>query len=199
MAAKRPARTRRDRWADWAVIGVLVVALLLGWGVKSIAEGQRNVYTDADTGLTVRYSKNWFLKADDKLAFQAIDPGSGGFKTTYQVRVWPVDVTGEVTPTLTMVLNNASLNRAPKSTAYRLFDIEEGQEIGGMPTMEATYVYVAESGDMFVQRMPVVVMGLDIAVPVGDQAYVFTLLAAQDNFEDADKEFRKFVESAEYK
>jgi hypothetical protein len=61
-----------------------------------------------------------------------------------------------------------------------------------------TYVFVAESSDLFVQRMPVVVMGLDVAVPVGDQAFVYTLLASQDNFEGAENAFRRFVESAEY-
>jgi hypothetical protein len=197
MAAKPTARTRRDRWADWAVIGVLVVALLLGWGVKAVAEGQRTTYTDDETGLTVRYPKGWLLKSDDKLAFQAIDPGSGDFKTTYQVRVYPIDATANVTSTLSMVLNNASLARAQKTTAYRLFDIVEGDEIGDQPTMEATYAFVVEGSDLFVQRMPVVVQGLDVAVAQGDMAYVFSLLAADSAFEDAEKTFRRFIETAE--
>jgi hypothetical protein len=199
MTVKRSTRTRRDRWADWAVLGVLVVALLLGWGVKAVAEGQRTTYTDEDTGLTVRYPKQWLLGSDEKLALQVIDPDSGDYKTTYQVRVRPIDATGDLTPTLTVALNNVSMGRAPNSTAYRMLDTEQGSDIGGLPTMETTYVFVAESSDLFVQRMPVVVMGLDIAVPAGDQAFVYTLLAAQDSFEEAEKPFRKFVESAEYR
>jgi hypothetical protein len=197
MAAKTPARTRRDRWADWAVVGVLAVALLLGWAVKTYAESQTSTFADEEAGLTVRYPKNWLLKGDEKLAFQALDPGGGDFKMTYQVRIWPIDATANMTPTLASVLNGASLARAPGTTAFRMFDIEEGEQIDGLPTMESTYVYVAESSDLFVQRMPVVVMGLDVAMARGDNAYVFTLLASKDDFEDAEAAFRRFVKTAE--
>jgi len=197
MTVKRPVRIRRDRYADWAVIGVLVLALLLGWAVKVWAEGQRDAFSDAETGLTLRYPHGWFLRADDKLAFQALAPDSGQFKTTYQVRVRPVGASGDITPTLTIALNDASLSRAQEGTAYRLFDIDPGKDLGGQPTMEATYVYVVESIDLFSQRMPVVVMGLDVAVMRADQVYVFSLLADKDVFDEAQKEFRRFVKSAD--
>jgi len=198
MAAKRPMRTPRDRWADWAVIVVLIVALLLGWGVKSLAESQKNVYTDAETALTVRYPKGWILQGDENQAFQAVNPDSGEFKTTYQVGVRPAAIAGPVTPTLSIALNNASMMRAQQGTAYRLFDLVEGVTIDDQPSMEATYVFVVESGDFFSQHMPVVVMGLDIAVARGNNIYVHSLLAAKDDFEAAEEAFRKFVESAEY-
>lgn len=197
MAAKTPARTRHDRWADWAVVGVLVVALLLGWAVKTYAESQTSTFADEDAGLTVHFPKNWLQKADERLAFQALDPGGAEFKTTYQVRTWTIDATANVTPTLASVLNDASLARAPGTTAFRIFDIEEGDEIDGQPTMESTYVYVVESSDLFVQHMPVVVMGLDVAMARGDKAYVFSLLASKDDFEDAEAAFRRFAKSAE--
>jgi hypothetical protein len=176
---------------------VLIVALLLGWGVKALAEGQRTTFTDAETGLSVRYPKDWMLKSGANLVFQAVDPASGDFKTTYQIRAYPIDATASVTPTLSVVLNNASLAQAQQRTAYRLFEIVEGDELDGQLTMEATYVFVVEGSDRFVQRMPVVVRGLDIAVARGDTAYVFTLLAADPAFEDAEKAFRRFVGAAE--
>jgi hypothetical protein len=197
MIAKAPARTRRDRWADWALVGTLAIALLLGWALKTYAESQTNAFTNDEAGLTVRYPKNWLLGADEKLAFQALNPDSGEFKTTYQVRSWLIDTTASVTPTLAAVLNDASLARAPGTTAFRIFDIEEGEEIDEQPTMQSTYVYVVESSDLFMQRMPVIVMGLDIAMARGDQAYVFSLLASNDDFEDAEAAFRRFVKAAE--
>jgi len=197
MAAKSSARTRRDRWADWAVVGVLLAALLLGWGVQTLAIGRCDTYSDVEAGLTVRYPQSWLLKADENLAFQAVNPASGDFGTTYRVRAWPIQAAADVTPTLALALNNASLSRAREGTAYRLFDIVEGKEIDGQPSMEATYVYVHEGSDLFVQRMPVVVQGLDIAVARGDKAFVFSLLAATDEYEDAERAFRQFVKSAE--
>jgi hypothetical protein len=197
MAQDTSVRTRRDRWADWAVVGVLVLVLLLGWAVMALAEGQRDAYTNDTAGLSVRYPKDWLLKADETVAFRAVDSHSGDFKTTYEVRIQPVGASEATTPTLTVVLNNASLARAQKATGYRLFDVVEGKEIDGQPSMEATYVYVQEGSNLFVQRMPVVVLGLDVAVKRGDQAYVFTLLAAEDAFDQAEPAFRRFVGSAE--
>jgi hypothetical protein len=205
MTQKSSLPPRHDRWADWAVIGVLALALLLGWAVMALAQGNRSVYTDAAAGLTVHYPQDWLLTAAEGTAFRAVDPHSGDFRTAYEVRVQPIGAAEATTGTLTMVLNNASLARAPKSTAYRLFDVVEGRPIDGQPSMEATYVYVQEGSNLFVQRMPVIVMGLDVAVahldPTGDQAggqaYVFTLLAAQDAFDQALPAFRRFVESAE--
>jgi hypothetical protein len=63
--------------------------------------------------------------------------------------------------------------------------------------MESTYVYVLESSDLFTQRMPVIVMGLDVALARGDRAYVFSLLASKDDFEDAEAAFQRFVKAAE--
>ncbi len=197
MAKKVSVRMTRDRWADWAVIGVVVVALLLGWGVMALAQGQRGLYADERTGLTVRYPQGWLLKAGENLAFQAVDPASGDFKTTYQVRLVPIDAAAAVTPTLASVLNNASLARAREGTAYRLFDIVEGRQLGGQPTMEATYVYVVESSNLFTQRLPAVILGLDVALARGDRAYIFSLLASEDNFKKAEPAFRQFVKSAE--
>lgn len=197
MAAKKPVRTRRDRWSDWAVLGVLIVALLLGWAVKAVAQGQRDTYTDTGNGLTVRYPQGWLIKTNEDLAFQLVNPDSGDFKTTYQVQIWPIDMTGEMTPTLTMVLNNSSLDRAQEGLAYRPFDTLQGADKGDQPTMETTYVYVVPGSDLFMQHMPVVVQGLDIAVAHGDKAYVFSLLASQAEFEGAEAAFRRFVKSAE--
>lgn len=197
MTVQKPVRARRDRWADWAVIGVLIVALLLGWVVKSWAQGQRATFADAEAGLSLRYPRGWLQKSDDRLVFQALSPESGRFKTTYQVRIWPVAAGEDVASTLTSVLNDASLSRAQEGTAFRLFDIEPGKDIDGQPAMESTYVYVVESVDLFSQRMPTVVEGLSIAVMRGNQVYVFSLLAEEAAFEDAQKPFRRFVDSAE--
>lgn len=188
---------RRDRWADWAVIGALTVALLLGTAVMALAQGQRSAYTNTDAGLTVRYPKDWLLKSAAGLAFQAIDPHAGEFKTTYQVQIAPIVAGDPVTPTLTLTLNNLSLSRAQQQTAYRLFDIVEGAPLAGQPVMEATYAYVLRGNDLFSQRLPVVVQGLDIAVARGEHAVVFTLLASKDAVAAAEQAFRRFVGSAE--
>ena len=154
-------RSRSDRWADGAVIGALIAALLLGAVVVNLAQGQRSQFSNAEAGLTVAYPQGWLLQSSADLAFQAINPESGTFKTTYQARTMPI---------------------AP---------------VSGQPTMEANYVYISAPSDPFAQTAPVVVHGLDIAVARGDQAYIFSLLAAEgDAFAAAAPNFRRFVQSA---
>jgi hypothetical protein len=196
MATRSSSRTRRDRRSDWAVVGVVALALILGWLVKVYAEGRRTLYTDPVEGITVNFPEHWLLREHENLAFQAVDPGAGDFKTTYQVRVWPVDATQDLVGNLGMVLNNASVSRAQGVTAYRLHGINAARDIEGQPAMEARYVYVADSGDPFFERTPAVVLGLDVALQRGDAVYVFSLLAAHDDFEEAERDFLRFVDSA---
>ena len=185
-------RSRSDRWADGAVIGALIAALLLGAVVVNLAQGQRSQFNNAEAGLTVAYPQGWLLQSSADLAFQAINPESGTFKTTYQARTMPIAAGGPITPTLAM-----ALDRGRQETAYRLFEISEGAPVSGQPTMEANYVYISAPSDPFAQTAPVVVHGLDIAVARGDQAYIFSLLAAEgDAFAAAAPNFRRFVQSA---
>jgi hypothetical protein len=187
------------------VIAVVAVALLLGSVVMVWAEGQGETASNAEAGLTVRYPVGWLLKTaqSEDLAFQAVDPASGRFKTTFQVRVVPIanelgsaGAASPVTSTLTLVLNNLTLARAQQTTAYRPLEIVEGAGVDGQPAMEASYAYVQEGSDLFAQQIPVVVRGLDVATARGDRAYVLTLLAADDAFAAAEKEFRRFVAAA---
>lgn len=196
METKTLDRKRSDRWADWAVIGTLVVALLLGTAVMALAQNQTSEYAQAETGLTLHYPQGWLLRPAEGLAFQALDPESGLPKTTYQVRVSPIQAGDPVSPTLALVLNNLSLGRAGSEAAYRLFGVNEGAPVGGQPTMEAGYAYVSEPGDLFAQLAPVVVHGLDIAVAHGDRVYTYSLLAEESAFKRAERDFRRFVQAA---
>lgn len=195
--AQKIQPTRRDRRADWVVIGVLLAALLLGTAVMSMAQSQTVEAANAETGLTVHYPHGWLLKPASDLAFQAVDPNAADFKTTYQVRLAPISASDTVTPALTLALNNLSINRAQQQAAFRLFDVVEGEPVGGQPSMEAAYAYAVKSSDLFSQRLPAVVQGLDIAVAQGDQALIFTLLASKEAFPAAEQSFRRFVASAE--
>ncbi len=197
MTMKTMVRKRRDRWADWAVVGVLVIALLLGWVVMALAESSTETFTANQASLTVHYPTDWLIRESDEVAFRAIDPASGAFKTTYEVQVVPIQATENPTPTLSVALNNASLARAGEYSAYRLFDVVRDKDLDGQPTMEATYVFVQKGSDLFRQDMPIVVLGLDIAVTEGERAYIFSLMAAEENFGEAEKDFRKFVRKAE--
>ena len=191
-------RTRRDRFSEWAVIVLVLVSLLLGLALRAVVEGQSTRFA-VTTGVTVRYPEGWLRKdAQEGVLLQVRDPEAESFHTRYEVRAYPISAGTPMTTTLSTVLTNRSLTQAQGATAYRVLDVYPGDTLRDMPTMEQTYAYVAENYDPFAERLPVVVTGLDIALTRGDQALVFTLLAEQDKFRDAEKQFRRFLGSVEF-
>jgi hypothetical protein len=202
-------RTRRDRWADWLVVGVIVVALLLGWAAKSWAEGSTESFTEAETGLSLNYPAGWLAGSSEDYLFQARDPQSGLFKTTYRIVADKLDP--DRPRSLVDAVNTTSVSRARKLTAFRLLDIvpvdEEGQALtsnmemeGGEPkaprAIWARYVYVEEKPDPFRESLPVVVLGLDYTAVRGDYLYTVTLLASEASFDQAEQEFKTFLQDA---
>ena len=121
MTAASSVRARRDRWADWLVVGVVILALLLGWVVKAWAEGGTESFTDPETGLTLTYPSGWLMSSTGDYVFKARDPQSGFFKITYQVMADRLDPTRPIS--LVDAVNATAVSRARKLTAFRLLDI----------------------------------------------------------------------------
>ena len=195
MAMAKTLRTRRDRWADWFVIGVVVLAFLLGWAVKAWAEGGTKSFTDPETGLTLDYPAGWLMGSAGDYVFKARDPHSGPFKITYQVTADKLDPAHPMS--LVDAVNMTSVSRARKLTAFRLLDIETVGEEGQSPSaIWSSYVYVEEKPDPFRESLPAVVLGLDYTAVKGGYLYTFTLLASGADFDEAEKDFKAFLQDA---
>jgi hypothetical protein len=176
----------------------VLVSLLLGLGLRAVVEGQSTRFA-VTTGVTVRYPEGWLRRdAQAGVLLQVRDPEAESFHTRYEVRAYPISAGTAISATLGTVLTNRSLTQAQDATAYRVLEVRPGDDLKGMPTMEQIYAYVAENYDPFAERLPVVVSGLDIALARGDQALVFTLLAEQDQFREAETQFRRFLGSVEF-
>ena len=195
MTMANTLRSRRDRWADWLVIGVVIVALLLGWATKSWAEGSTEQFTDSQTGLVLDYPAGWLAGSGEDYIFQARDPQSGPFKITYRATAEKLDPARPLS--LVDSVNLSSVNRARKLTAFQVLDIETvGQDEGSPKSVWARYVYVEEKPDPFRESLPVVVMGLDYTAVKGDYLYTFSLLAGEADFDGAEKGFKDFLQDA---
>jgi hypothetical protein len=195
MTVASTLRTRRDRWADWLVIGVVAGALLLGWAVKVWAVGGTDSFTHPEVGLTLSYPSGWLMGSAEDYVFKVRDPNSGPFKTTYQVMADRLDPAHPLS--LVDAVNATSVSRARKLTAFRLLDIETVGEEGQSPSaIWSRYVYVEEKPDPFRESLPAVVLGLDYTAVGGEYLYTFTLLASEANFCQAEKGFRAFIQDA---
>ncbi len=209
MMVASTVRTRRDRWADWLVIGIVAVALLLGWAVKAWAVGGRESFTDSETGLILNYPAGWLISSAEDYVFRARDPNSGPFKTTYQVTADKLDPACPMS--LMDAINATSVNRARKLTSFRLLDIEPVDE-GGQALLAdidtadeepeapraiwSRYVYVEENPDPFRESLPAVVLGLDYTAVKGEYLCTFTLLSGEADFGAAEKDFKAFIRDA---
>lgn len=183
---------RRDRWVDVVVTGVFVVALALGWGLKTSAEA-RSVSFEGD-GVTAQYPSGW-VRADVEApaVLQVEDRLATPFRTTITVQRRPLppgDVDALATVHSTMVLE-----RGPQWTAFRVLNTREEAVVGGRSGMQATYAYVESNPNPFLETLPVVIEGKDFLFEVGDQAYVVTLTAAEVNFDRLGSTLEKFVQT----
>ena len=192
MVAEVHARAqRRDRWVSWIVVGVVVVALLLGWLVKTAAEG-RAVSYEVD-GTRVRYPVGWMrATVQPPVLLQVEDRLAPSFRTTLTLQRRPVPQSGRP---LAAVQQNLALERARTWTAYRVLGVQEAATIEGRTGMRVTFAYVETNPDPFLETVPVVMHGEDFLLPVGNGVYVVTLTAAEANYAQAQKHLRTLVRS----
>lgn len=190
MAANTQVR-RRDRWVSWIVIALFVVALLLGWVVKVVAENRYVTYSDGT--IQVRYPEGWIkLQAESPVLFQAADKPTG-VRTALTIEQRPLP-TGATRP-LAMVLQTLTMERGSNWMAYRVLETEEGVTIAGWTATHVAWSYVETNPNPFMETTPVVMRGADYLVPNGDQVYIFTVAAPESDYAQAQRYLEDFVRS----
>ncbi len=190
----RARAQRRDRWVSWIVVAIFVIALVLGWVVKTLAESRTVAYDDG--AIRIHYPAGWFkAQATAPALLQVEDKWARPFRTTLTLERRPLPP--DVGKPLALLQQTLTLERARNLTAYRVLETEESVVIGRYAAMHVTFAYVESNPDPFMETMPVVIHGEDYIVPDGDQAYVFTLTAAEDNYAQAQRFLQNFVRSFE--
>lgn len=178
-AIGRQAR-RRDRWVDLLVIAVVLLALALGWAAKTAAEG-RQVPVEIAGG-RVRYPAGW-VRADAQPPFllRVEDRLAAGFRTALTIERFPLPpATERPLPAVQQLL---ALDRGSGWTAYRVLRVQEPASVAGQSGLRVDFAYVETNPDPFQETLPVVMHGSDYLFAQGDQVYVFTLVAAEANYE----------------
>ena len=183
---------RRDRWVSWIVIAVTAVALILGWFLKTAAEGRTAVY-EAE-GLRVRYPADW-VRADPRppLLLQVEDRWATPYRTTLTLARRPVPP-GAV-KVLPIIEDTLALERGRNWTAYRVLGMEGNIPIDGNSGMRVAFAYVEPNPNPFLETLPVVMHGEDYLFSMGDGVYIATLTAAEPNYAQAQKALKAFLRS----
>jgi hypothetical protein len=93
-----------------------------------------------------------------------------------------------------MVLDALALERAGQVVAYRTLGTDQVL-VGGETATRRDFTYVHVDHNPYVDRLPVVVRGTDLALRDGGRIIVVTFLASVDDFDAHYRYFRTFAES----
>jgi hypothetical protein len=184
---------RRDRWADVAVIALVVMALTLGLLVRELALFRTTSFSIGHAGVSGRRPAAWMRESGDDPLLRVRDTRGGEFDTVLELRSRPLAADAEPA----MALDALALERAGQVTAYRTLDTDRVL-IGAETATRRTFAYVYEDNNPYVDRLPVVVRGMDLALRDEGRVIVATLLADAESFDDHYRYFRAFAESLEF-
>jgi hypothetical protein len=158
-------RTRRDL----PVLIALAVLLTAGWTLKGSVEGRMTTFTAPAGSLRIRYPAGWRAVPGSTALLEVQDPLSGGAVPASLI------VTREARPagqTLDQLGRAGSLRDLKQLDLYRVLSVAP-ITVAGKPAQAVTYAYVSDphAGTLELQRIPVVVRGTQIVLPVGDAVY----------------------------
>lgn len=183
---------RRDRWADWAVIVLVAVALFLGLALREAVRSRTVPFAFPEAPVSGRCPANWVRETGDDPLLRARDPLGGEFRTTIELRSRPLAAGAEPA----IVLDALALERAGQVAAYRMLSTDQVL-LGGQNATSRTFTYVHVDSDPYVDRLPVVVRGMDLALCEGNRVVVVTLLADADRFDANYRYLRRFIQALE--
>jgi hypothetical protein len=185
------ATQRRDRWADWAVVALVAAALVAGLILREAVLSRSILYTTA-AGISVQYPADWVREIGDDPLLRAHNPRGGEFDAVLELRSRPLAAGADPA----MVLDALVLERGGQVTGYKTLSTDQ-VSVGGETATRRTFAYVYVDRNPYVDRLPVVVQGTDLALRDDGRVIVATFLAGADDFEADYRYFRAFVESLE--
>jgi len=183
----------RDRWADWAVILLVVVALILGLVLREAVLSRTVPFTFPEAGLSGRCPANWVRETGADPLLRVRDPRGGEFDAVLELRSRPL--AAEAEPTI--VLDALTLERAARVTAYQTLDTDQVL-VGGATATRRTFTYVYVDRNPYVNRLPAVVQGMDLALQGDGRVVVVTLEAGADDFDACYRYAHALLQSLEF-
>jgi hypothetical protein len=184
-------------WLDEVlVVGLVILALLLGWALKDWVQSQTVPFTSDDGLLSVQYPAHWLGQVDKGALLTVSDVrGEGAFKATFSVSARGMDPGYPLTQSDLLVM--LSVRRAEELTAYRVLSMDQGM-VDGLEASKVEYAYVVEPAGGLQNSLPVVVEAADYVVIYEGSAYVLTFAAVAEHFAEEEGVFDSILASVEF-
>jgi hypothetical protein len=181
-AQVRSRARRRDRWVSWLVLGLFLLALVVGAVLKTLAES-RSVEYRGD-GFRLNYPAGWVRRTSlqPPYLFQVEDLGAAPTRTTVTVQRRPLP---QHDP-LGVVWRDLSIERKSDGqhwAGYRELSLESNAQLDGRTVLHTTFAYVEMEPDPFQLSLPVVMHGEDYLFVGRAGVYILTLTAAEENYD----------------
>lgn len=185
--------TRNDRFSVILVLMLTTLAIGFGLILQQQTSSRTIRYESRTAGISAQYPSGWLLDERGNYVARVRDPRARPFKTQFTIATVP---SGGQTTTRN-ILDSITIQRSADLAAYRVLSIEEFTR-GSTHYTELHFAYVDADPNPFIQRLPVVILGLDIVIPNGSRSIVVTYMAAQDSFDTQRTVFDNFFASIRY-
>jgi len=181
-----------DRYAEFTVIALTLIALLFGWAYKSSIENRGVLFESGS--ISAQAPSGWLqatTEGDEIL--RTTDLASSGFGSTYVLRKIPTAREATAAQTASLL----ALEHGQELTAFRVLEQHEVVVLD-RPAYELSYVFVESNPDVTHSEIPSIVRGVDYIFINGDHAIVATYWADEENYELDLGRFHKFLASIDY-
>ena len=171
-----PRRIHRDRFADGAVLGLVVIALLAGWLIKAGAEGATQPLSSEIGSFNV--PTGW--RSDKSTGLAAHDTRTAsGVPTTFSLATEALD--GD--PSLNALSTRRTIKLAQDLDGFSMLSTRTETVDGNAATMlHYAYVVVPAAGTAGSERLPVVVEATDTLIKHGGQLVVVRFSSESSSF-----------------
>jgi hypothetical protein len=185
--------SRTDRYGEILALVLAVAGIAFGLFQQQQRQSTTWLYESRQAGLSVRYPAGWIVEEGRTSIVRMRDPKSRPYKTQYSITAIP---TGSQSSARN-ILDSITLQRSKDLSAYRVLNIEPVTVNGNIMT-EVEFAFVESDPNPFLQRLPVVVRGVDIVVLAGNRAIIVSFMSDSNTYERNRVRFDRFVESLRY-
>ena len=181
---------------DLGVAILVLVALLLGMGMRSQVEGRVKQFQDPASPFRISYPAAWgFADSLQDVLLKVEDPSTdSAFKTALTVESREMDPAGP--PTLQTLIDRRVEQRSGLTGYHFLANADAS--VGGAKSALIEYAYVVQPIDEPRRAsLPVVVQAREYIIIGKDRTYYVTLNAPENAFADASAQFERTIKTVQ--
>jgi hypothetical protein len=181
---------------DLGVLIVVLIALLLGMGMRLLAEGRVKQFQDPNSSFRMSYPAAWgFADSLQDVLLKVENPRTdSAFKTTLTVESRELDPASP--PTLQSLIDRRVEQRSGLVGYHFLSNADA--TVGGATGAQIEYAYVVQPNDEPRRAsLPVVVQAREYIIVGTDRTYYVTLNAPANAFEEASAQFERTIRTVQ--